>query len=169
MYKALGIALVFLSLGILTYKKVEAKREHLINLKEFRKALLVLKNEMSFSIPEVPLLCEKVSSQTVGEISSVFKNIGKIVSNDSGITFLEAWNEATKEKELFTARAEKEVLDFLKGFGKKTLEIELESIKRTQNVLDIMTEEENDIFQRDKKLTYALGTAVGLVIVILTI
>ena len=77
MYKALGIALVFLSLGILTYKKVEAKREHLINLKEFRKALLVLKNEMSFSIPEVPLLCEKVSSQTVGEISSVFKNIGK--------------------------------------------------------------------------------------------
>ena len=169
MYKALGIVLVFLSLGIFSYKTVEKKRQQLINLKEFRRALGFLKNELSFSMPEISVLCKKVSNNTAGEISSLFKSIEHKILTDSRVDFSTAWKANTDKNVLFSPDATKEILNFVENFGKKTLDIELENIKRCEKALEELTQEENDKYIKEKKLIYTFGAALGAVIVILGI
>ena len=169
MYKAMGIVLVILSSGIFSYKMVEKKRQQLVNLKEFKKALVFIKNELSFSMPEISVLCRKVSEKTEGEISHLFNEIEKMIKNDNNTDFSAAWKSITREKNLFSSDAAGEVLNFVENFGKKTLDIELENIKRSEKVSEQLIKEENDKYIKEKKLIYTFGAAIGAVVVILGI
>ncbi len=169
MYKALGIVLVILSSAIFSYMTVEKKRQQLTNLKELRKAFVFIKNELSFSMPEISVLCRKVSEKTEGETSHLFNEVAKMIKNDNNIDFSTAWKSSTREKNLFSPDATEEILSFVKNFGKKTLDIELENIKRFEKVLQQFTQEENEKFIKEKKLIYTLGAAIGAVVMILGI
>ena len=148
MYKALGVVLIFLSLGAFLFKTVEMKKNQLLNLKEFKKALTLLKNELSFTMPEISQLLSTVSKKTSGEISYIFSAISEMLLKDSGTD---------------------EIYNFCKNFGKKTVDIEIENIKQCEKILECLINEESDKFIKDKKLIYTLGVSIGAVIVILGI
>ncbi len=169
MYKALGVVLIFLSLGAFLFKTVETKKTHLLNLKEFKKALTLLKNELSFTMPEISHLVSTISQKTSGEISYIFNAISEILIKDSGIDFFTAWETAVGKRMLFSKEATDEIFAFCKNFGKKTVDIEIENIKQYEKILEGIINEENDKFIKDKKLIYTLGVSIGAVIVILGI
>lgn len=169
MHKALGVILIFLSLGVFSYKIAQTKKQQLYNLKEFKKALTILKNELGFSMSEVSSLCKKVSDMTSGEVSSVFKSIEKMLSENSSTDFFSAWKVSTYEKQLFPKEAMGEITYFCEGFGKRTIDIELESIKRCEKSLEQSECEEREKYLKDRKLIYTFTAAVGAVIVILGI
>lgn len=169
MCKALGIVLVFLALGVFSYKTVKVKTRHLINLKEFKRALVFIKNELSFSMPEVSVLCKMVSEKTHGEISRLFYDMGKTLASDNNTDIFAAWCENTNEKNLFCDAANREVLNFIQNFGRKTLDIELENIKATEIILEQLIQEEKDKYGKEKRLIYTLAASIGAVIVILGI
>ena len=169
MFKALGIILIAISLGLFSYKKVDIKKQQLFNLSEIKRALAILKNELSFSMPEMSFLCKKVAEDTVGEISSLFNSIEKNLKKDSTMDFLNAWQNETLKNKLFSDEAQKEILGFCNNFGKKTIDIELENINKTEKNLEILLKDEKDKYQKDKKLIYTLGAAIGAVVVIIVI
>ena len=169
MYKALGIVLIFSSLGFFSYKTVQTKRCCLLNLREFKKALTVLKNELGFSMSEISSLCKKVSDMTSGEVSSVFKSIEKTLNENSSADFFTAWNLQTCKKQLFSKEAMAEITNFCENFGKKTIDIELENIKRCEKNLEQLNEEEREKYIKDRKLIYTFTAAIGTVIVIIGI
>lgn len=169
MYKALGVVLIFLSLGAFLYQTVETKKKQLLNLKEFKKALTLLKNELSFTMPEISHLLSTVSQKTSGEISYVFSRIAEKLIKDTGIDFFTAWESAVGKRILFSKEATDEIFNFCKNFGKKTVDIEIENIKQYEKILECLINEESDKFIKDKKLIYTLGVSIGAVIVILGI
>lgn len=169
MYKALGIVLIFLSLGMFSYKTVDTKKQHLFNLKEFKRALIILENELNFSMPEISFLCKKISDMTSGEISDLFKKIVKILRDNSSMDFFTAYKSAVGQKMLFSKEVTKEILNFGESFGKKTLDIELENIKRCKKILEQTENEEREKYIKERKLIYTFTAAIGTVIFILGI
>lgn len=169
MYKALGIVLIFLSLGVFSFKTVQTKKQRLFNLKEFKKVLTILKNELRFSMPEISSLCKKVCDMTSGEISYIFKNIANILRENSSTDFFAAWKSQTYENQFFSKEAMGEIVNFCESFGKKTLDIELENIKRCEKNLELLQNEEREKYLKDRKLIYTFTAAIGSVIVILGI
>ena len=169
MHITLGIAMIFLSLGVFLFKTVEEKRRELLNLKEFSKALTLLKDELKYSVPELSYLLKVMQKKTSGEISYIFKEMEYKVCHESSVDFFSAWKSATDGKALFSKEVTDEISDFCKDFGKKTVDIELEKIKRCENCLDELIKEESKKFIKDKKLIYTLGISIGAVIVILGI
>lgn len=169
MYKALGVVLIFLSLGAFLFKTVETRKNQLLNLKEFKKALTLLKNELSFTMPEISQLLYTISQKTSGEISNIFNTISEILSKDSGVDFFTAWESVVGKRMLFSKEATDEIILFCKNFGKKTVDIEIENIKQCERTLECLINEESDKFIKDKKLIYTLGVSIGAVIVILGI
>jgi len=169
MYKALGIVLIILSSGIYSYKTVEKKRQQLTNLKEFKKALFVIHDELCFSMSEISVLCKTVSKRTKGKISHLFYQMQAMIEFDNNTDFLSAWNNSTQDENLFSNDATREVLNFVENFGKKTLDIELENIKKCEKVLEQLIESEDERYIKEKKLIYTFGAAIGAVIVILGI
>lgn len=169
MYKAFGIGLISLSLGIFSYKTVERKKQCLLNLKEFRRALKILENELSFSMSEISFICTKISDMTSGEISDLFKRIMKALKDNSSTDFFTAYKSAASQKLLFSKEVAKEVLNFCECFGKKTLDIELENIKRCQKHLEEAECEERKIYLKERKLIYTFTAAIGAVTVIIVI
>lgn len=169
MFKVLGVIFILFSLGVFTYRTVEQKKRQLTNLKEMKKAITFLKHELTFSMPEMATLCKKVAQKTEGDISKAFLNTEKIIHNDSSIDFSNAWQMTIEDKKLFSPAAEREILDFSKEFGKKTLEIELENLKKYESELHLLEENEKEKYLNDKKVTCTLGAAMGAVLVILVI
>ena len=108
MLKALGIILVIFSLWLFAYIKVDVKRQRLTNLNEMKKALIPIRHELSFSMPEISLLCKKISNYTDSEVSLVFKQIQEMKEKDGGLDFVSAWQKATNKRKLCIEDAEKE-------------------------------------------------------------
>ncbi len=169
MYKIMGIGLIALSLGSFTYLKVEQIKERFLNLKEIKRAITYLKHELSFSGDKMSVLCNKISNNVSGQIAEIFKGIAEILDGEENIDIFSAWQKMTCGKQLFSEQAEKEVSDFFKNFGKKTVEIEIENLNRTEGILEMLILEEKEKFEKDKKLIYTLGAAISAVIVILAI
>ena len=167
MFKAVGIILILVSLGSFVLDKVENKKAIFLNFCQIKKALNFLKHELSFSTPEISKLCSKTSSHIEGEISDIFKELSDNLKHNAD--FFTAWQTATKNKSLFSDNVNNIILDFVKAFGKKTLDIEIENIEKTLLALEMIETEEREKYIQDRKLIYTLGTAVGAVIIILVI
>ncbi len=169
MFKAVGTALVLISLGSFLYNKVEIKRKKFKNFCEIKKALTYLKHELKFCAPELFLICGKISAQTTGEISEIFAQVKNNLEKNSSSDFCTAWEEAAGKRELFSDNVSQNVKELIKSLGKKSLDIELENIEKAQNALDMLEAEEKDNYLKDRKLIYTLGAAACTIILILTI
>ena len=169
MCKALGIVLMFLSSGVFLFKEVEEKKSKLSNLKEFIKALVILKNELKFSVPELSHLLKLMSDKTSGKISYIFKEMKNKVTSESDVDLFSSFKSVTDGRDIFSKEATDVIADFCSGFGKKTIDIEIENIKRCERDLNAIIKEESDKFIKERKLIYTLGISIGMVIVILVI
>ena len=169
MCKALGIIMTFFSCACFLYRIVNERREQTNNLKEIKKAVIYLKNELAFSMPEMISLCEKTAKKTTGEISLIFERVSEYMCEDSCVDFYSAWQRACGEKKLFSPETERAVTELFAEFGKKTLDIELHNVSRVQHILEEREKEEEKKYMTDRKLIYTLGVAFCTVTVIIAI
>ena len=169
MSKLMGIVLVFFSLTTFLYKRVESKKRKLSNLYEIKKALINLRHEMSFSLPELPELCGRIAKHTEGDVSELFINIKTMIQRDSDLSFYDAWKGATEDKALFSKEVDVILSDFAKSFGTKSEEIEKENLTRATETLKALEKQEQEILKKETKLTYTLGFSLGAILVILVI
>jgi len=139
------------------------------NLKEIKKAITYLKQELSFSVSEISFLSKCMAENTKGEISHILGDVHTFLSEDKTLDFKDAWYKSKGDKSLFTFEAEKIVDSLFKDLGKRTLDIELENITKAEKRLEILESEEKEKYKKDKKLIYTLGVTACAVMLIVAI
>lgn len=168
MYKIIGLFLAGSALAGFLYVRAQSINTKYNNLKELIKALTYLKQELSFSAGELSGVFRRISEKTNSLVSQVFLNIADILE-ERPTDFYSAWKKVTDGKGLFTKEAENLMSDFSQNLGKKSLDIELENIEKSREILMQIEEYEREKTTKDKKLTYTLGVSFGVALVILVI
>ncbi len=169
MHKALGVILLSVGCVYYIYMLIKERKSKLQNLKEIKKAIVFLKNELSFNMTEIADLCEITSSKTEGEISQIFADTAKNLRKDTNIDFYDSWKKAQKNRELFNVEANDILKGFFGDFGKKSLEIELSNIERVLTSLEEKEKSEEKKYAEERKLICTLGVAFCATIVIIAI
>ena len=169
MYKALGVILLVVGCVYYIYTLICDRKEKLQNLKEIKKAIICFEQELSFSVPEIVVLCEKASNVTNGEVSRMFADIGENLRREKNTDFGMAWENVQISKENF----DNETKDVLQGlfyeFGKKSLEIELANLKRVQTFLEEKENTEAKKYAEERKLICTLGVAFCATVIVIAI
>lgn len=168
MYRLAGIILVSSAFLGFLYSKGQTISKKYENLKEMIKALTYLKQEISFSTGELFKVCRDISSKIRSDVSEVFCEIADILE-EKPTDFYSAWITSIDGKVLFTKEAETSVCDLAQNLGKKSLDIELENIEKTKQILEQIEEYEKEKMVKDKKLLYTLGASIGAAFLILII
>jgi len=169
MFKVIGIVMILVSCGIFTFSKVSVLTKKYENLKEIKKAIVCLKHELCFSVPEISVLCKVMAEKTKGEVSDVLHSAALRLEEDKTLDFETAWNDEKKNKELFSAETEKIVSTLFKDLGKMNLDIELDNIGIAEKRLEATEIEEREKYKKDKRLILTLGAALGALILIVVI
>lgn len=168
MYKLTGIVMVCCALWGFLYSKVQAITSEYNNLKEMIKALTYLKQELKFSSGELGKVCREISVRTQFQVSGIFGNIADILK-ENVCDFYQAWHGAVCGQKIFSKETEKTLEEFAQNLGKKSLDIELENIEKTIEILSQIEEYEGEKTTKHKKLIYTLGASVGAALIILVI
>jgi len=166
MFKLAGIIMIVLSCGGYVFSRAEGIKEKCENLRQIRQAITYIKHEMSFSASQIDVLSEKCAEYTKGEVAEVFLRSSELLKKDKTLDFYRAWLKAKGNKELFSPDADNAVCEFFKNLGKKSIDIELDNIEKTEELIErlLITEEEKT--KKDTKLTYTLGGAVSAAVII---
>ena len=127
MYKFIGITLVLISCIFFIMRKADAIKQRYKNLKELKKAVTYLKDEISFSAPEISVLCKKTADVTVGEVSMLFENCSQILQQDEKADFNSAILSAIGVNNLLSDEGKSVLFELSQNLGKKNLEIELKN------------------------------------------
>lgn len=169
MLKFTGLIMVVLACGSYVFTRTSAVKEKFENLCQIKSAVTYLKHEMSFSAPQINILCRKMAERTKGEVSQVLSVASDFLDQDKTLDFEKAWQKVKGTKELFSEEAESVVCDFFKNLGKKSIDIELDNIKKTEKNLEDLIIQEEEKTKKDIKLIYTLGGAACAAIVIMAI
>ncbi len=169
MLKFTGIIMVVLACGGYALMRSGAVKEKFENLCQIKGAVTYIKHEMSFSAPQINILCRKMSEHTKGEVAKVLSVAADFLKEDKTLDFEKAWQKAKGSKELFSEETEVAVCDFFKNLGKKSIDIELDNIKKTEERLEALIIQEEEKTKKDVKLIYTLGGAACAAIVIMAI
>lgn len=169
MYKLIGIFMVLSAFAVFAINKVQTIKGKTDNLNEMKKAVTYIRDELCFSVPELSVLCKKVSSQTQGDVSLMFKDVADLMSDGENTDFYTAFKSATNEKTLFSDDGMKVATEFSKNLGKKNLEIEIKNLQNTETALQRLIQAEEEKGKNDTKLIYTLSAAAAMAFVILTI
>ena len=169
MYKFIGIILVLISCGAFIMRKADAIKQRTKNLKELKKAVTYLKDELEFSTPEISVLCKKMADATNGEISFLFERSAQFLEQDEKSDFNSAMLSAIKDKDLFSDVGKSILLEFSQNLGKKNLEIEIKNLEKSEKDLERLVLEEEEKTKNDTKLMYTLGLSLAAVFVIMII
>lgn len=70
MFKTLGVVMIFLSCMLFSYGKTNMLKVRLEHLKQMKKALLIMKNEISFSSQDLSFAMGELSTWLSDEMSS---------------------------------------------------------------------------------------------------
>ncbi|MBR4874397.1 MAG: stage III sporulation protein AB [Clostridia bacterium] len=172
MHKALGIIIVFFSCVIFSFIKGEELKTKINNLREIKKALFLIKNELSFSNKELSYALSEVSKNVSGDVSKFFGYISDELTKDKGKSFRQAYIDAKENinKDCFLSKEAERIVDaFSTSVGKMSREAEIENIDKAIVDLEQVLTCENENFLKTKKLIYSAGVGIGSAVVILFI
>jgi stage III sporulation protein AB len=166
MFKLAGIIMIVLSCGGYVFSRAQSIKEKCENLRQIKQAITYIKHEMSFSAPQIDVLAEKCAQNTKGEVSEVFSKCRELLDKDKTLDFYRAWHKAKANRDFLSEEADNVVCEFFKNLGKKSIEIELDNIKKTEEILAGLLLSEEEKTKKDAKLTYTLGGAVSAAVII---
>ena len=170
MFKALGIIMVFFSCVIFSFIKGEELKTKINNLREIKKALFLIKNELSFSNKELSGTLLEISKSVSGDVSRFFCYISDELTKDGGKDFGQAYLDAKENinKGRFISKEAEKILDtFSFAVGKMSREAEIENVDKAISDLEQVLIYENENFLKTKKLIYSAGVGIGSAVVIL--
>lgn len=169
MFKTLGILMVVLSVFAFTYSKAEDMKRRLENVKQLKRGLGIIKNEIMFSSREMGETAYELSKALDGEIAEIFGAVFEKMSADTHKSFGQAWSEEIEkcEKKPVSDTSLKIMNDFASMAGKMSKDIELENIEKSIELLDEETKEETENYTKNRKLIFSLGGISGISVLIL--
>lgn len=172
MLKFIGIIMVLWSCFLFSYMKADAIKRKYENLKEIKRVLQILKNEISFSSKELLETISELSQNASGDVAELFCEMYIKMKNDETQDFGQAWKYA-KDKissnKIFSGETQKILDAFCERAGTMSKEIELENIDKTIKSLESEIENEAESYKKNRKLIYAFGGFFGIGILILFI
>jgi len=142
------------------------------DLKEIKKALIILHSEIEYTLTPLPVAIENISKRIDGHISKIFSDFVVLLKEKRNHDIGEIWLmslEESKEKTYFM----EEDLEYLISFGKtlgyldKTLQVN--SIALTIKYIEDKIEEITLVSLKNKKLYQTLGVLSGLLICIVLV
>lgn len=169
MPKIVGMLLLIISAISCICNQLCTKKEKVENLREMRRAILYITQEIQFSMSDVSTLCEKTAQIIKGEVSNIFNSIADILNAESNTDFYTAWKKVCGEKEFFSEKAEIVLSELFCEFGKKSLEAEVENMKRARHILEETEKEEEKKYHSDRKLICTLGVSACCAVIIVLI
>ncbi len=170
MFKAMGIAFVFFACIFFSYKKVSDQKQELEHLKQMKKALLLMKNEISFSAKELSQTVESLIGALYGDMDVFFQHIARILASHETADFGQAWTEAKKEwdeKPFLPIEADRTMTAFSQQVGKMPREAELAHFDKTLEAIEGAINDAEANYEKNRKLIYTLGACVGTAVLIL--
>ena len=88
-----------------------------MDLHEFKKALMILSSEIEHMRTPLPIACENIAKRTAAPVNILFTRFSESLAENSGETAYQLWSQAIdgQKKQSFLATEDWDVLD---GFGK---------------------------------------------------
>jgi stage III sporulation protein AB len=170
--KILGMILVFISssgIGLL-YSYICKKR--VTDLKEWKKGLVILKNEINFSLTPLSEAFEEVSKRTKGEMSDFYLRLSQQINHNS----LKAIDKL-QDKDMLKMLEDtclnnqdiKGIGSFVKNLGKNDKASQLGSISLEIENLDLEIETARISEEKNSKLFKTIGVLAGVFIIVIFI
>ena len=172
MIRILGMVLIMTSstLAGLYYANIQMFR--IKDLKEIKKALIILLSEIEYTLTPLPQAMENISKRIDDPIDKIFLDFCNTLNDKTGQGIGEIWQDVLDDNKDYYYFSEED-LDYLKSFG-KTLgyldkNLQINSISITIKYIEDKIEELNVTSLRNKKLYQTLGILGGLLICIVLI
>ena len=169
MYKALGAIMMCTASFGMILKLVRFSGEKYTNLTEMIKAVIQIRQELTFNASELFRILEKASQKTEGGVSEALAECSQKLESDRSADFKTIWQTATEGKTLFSQQAERVVQELAENLGKMSMEAEVENLEKAKNLLTQIESEERIKTQNDKKVIYTVGGAATAALFILMI
>lgn len=170
MPKIMGIACIFFACIFFSYEKVTALKQELMHLKQMRKALMLLKNEISFSAKELLQMVNSLKGVLSDDMDLFFGDVASFLAAHETADFGQAW-EATKQKwepKPFLFRSADRIMTaFSQQVGKMPREAELAHFEKTIEAIDCELKVAETGYEKNRKLIYTLGICVSTAVFIL--
>ena len=136
-------------------------------LEETKSALNILKTKIKFTYEPLPEIFEEISKAQNYGVVKIFKiAVGKMKQKSA----TDSWNEAVEEYDGYLNKNDKETLKTLsKMLGVSDVDGQISQIEVTESFLEEQIRQAQEEKNKNEKLYQKLGTAIGLVIVIILI
>lgn len=170
MPKVIGIALIFFACIFFSYEKATALKQELMHLKQMRKALMLIKNEISFSAKELSQMVNSLKSVLSDDMDVFFGDVASFLASHETADFGQAWEAAKEEwepKPFLSRSADRIMTAFSQQVGKMPREAELMHFEKTIEAIDGEIAEAEISYEKNRKLIYTLGICVSTAVFIL--
>lgn len=172
MWKAFGAMLIFVgcSVGGLSYGGSYGRRVD--QLRQFISAMQMMQAEIGFAATPLLEMLPRLKELTVAPVSLVFEHTQRRLSNGSGYTAAEAWEEALNAviPRLDLSRSDYEILlRFGRGMASGGKEEQLKGLQLAQQQLGCQEREAAEERLKYERLYKTMGLLVGLALVVVFI
>ncbi|GKX31919.1 hypothetical protein SH1V18_43990 [Vallitalea longa] len=170
--KILGATLILMSSSLIGfyYSKSYIRRSE--DLRTFKKALILLRGEINYSLSPMPEALEDISKRFDHEISDFFRSIAEELKLNLGKSLTEVWKKKAEEilKRTYLNPIDiKNIMIFSENIGYLDKEMQTNNINLLLEQIneEIKTSIEND--NKYNKLYRSLGVLGGILVIVLFI
>ncbi|GMQ57770.1 hypothetical protein AN1V17_21650 [Vallitalea sediminicola] len=170
--KILGATLILISSSLigLYYSKSYMRRSN--DLRTLKKALILLRGEINYSLSPMPEALEDISKRFDHEIADFFRSIAEELKLNSGKTLTEVWKKKAEEilKKTYLSPVDiKNIMIFSENIGYLDKEMQNNNINLLLEQIgeEIKVTMENDT--KYNKLYRSLGVLGGILVIVLFI
>jgi len=169
-----GILCIFILLAGVSIGQLKAKTydNRVYHLQELITTLKILESEMKYRLDPLPDLFLRVSKIKAGMSADLLKTAGLLLKNQSTQDLPDCWKEAVEMSYLESAlnKEDKRIItDLGIELGKTDMESQSGMFQRTFSMLEAQTAEAIEEKKTKGKMYKSLGSAIGVLIVILLI
>ena len=170
--KTIGIICLILTGIIMGWSFVRDYEERILNLKQFRKMLILLKGEMSYNNAGIRELLVCIARRNDNVIGDFLENV-RTRFDFEDVTIQTAWSEATEEflKEYTSLKESdrKYIKEFGMNLGTTDRDTQINNILVCMEHIELTIKELNDYKAQKCKMYKTLGVTVGAFLAILLI
>lgn len=170
--RILGMMMIFIScsgIGIMCSYIYKKRLEEFI---EWKKGVVMLKNEINYSLTPLSEAFEIISGRVEGSIQFLFKDIGAFLQTNH-LASLEKMNDMIIEKSLynscFNQNDKKLIISFIKSLGLMDKDSQINNIKLHVEQVEHEIENIKNNEIKNNKLFRTLGVLSGIFVIVIFI
>lgn len=171
-WQVLGSTLVLISSSLLGFYYSKSYKRRTDDLRTLKKALILLRGEINYSLSPMPEALEDISTRFDHEIADFFKSIAEELNLNLGKTLTEVWKKNAEEilKRTYLSQLDiKNIMMFSENIGYLDKEMQNNNINLLLEQIDeeIKLSMENDT--KYNRLYRSLGVLGGILVIVLLI